>query len=435
VRRGRFRQRLGALRHRVLPGRQEMASGLNATGMNLGNSLSSPELVLPILIRSLGGSNVLIGVLPAMRWSLMWLPQFLVSGRIQERKSRIPVYLVMEAGRAICYALIGLSVVLFLPERAGLFLWLLFLLYATSRVVAGTGFLALTDAFGRIVHHEGRAHFFAVRSFAGGFGGLLAGGLVGLAFRLMPDSMAAYGLLFGASALAFFGAMAAARGLREPEAPASAHHVSLAEQFQRVPTLLRTPNFGRFLAVRVLVAMIRIADPFYIVYAVERLGAPPAFAGLYIAGMTLAGLLSIFVWPHLDRSWGREAALRLTVSATMVAPLLALGIGGLVAAFPGMRGMAAYLFTLVFILIGFSNNGRGIIFSAYMLDITPTDDRPTYLGFMNSVLGVAALLPMVGGWLVDQWGYEWVFGLAVGLLAAGALLSLRLGRPFRGTVE
>lgn len=427
--------RLRTLRRQVHPDPQEMAGALNAATMQLGISLSSPDLVLPILVRALGGSNVLIGTLPALRWSLVWLPQFLVSGWLQERRRRLPFYQVMELARMLSYAFLGILVVLLLPGRATLFLWIFFALFAASRVVAGAGSLALTDVFGRIVRHEGRVRFFAIRSFAGALGSLLAGGLVSLAFRAASGSTSTYGLLFGASALAFFGAVVAAQGLREPEAPASLHHVRLVEQCRRVPRLLRTPNFGRFLAVRVLVAMVHIADPFYIVYAVERLGAPPALTGLYMTGMTLASLTGTFVWPHLDTLWGRERTLRLTLLASTLGPLLALGLGGMATLLPSAKGVVPYLFALVFMTNGFGEFGRGISFSAYMLDVSPPEDRPTYLGFMNSVLGIAALAPMFGGWLVDHLGYGWLFCLALGLLGTGTLLSLRLGSVDAGVPE
>ncbi|NLE76834.1 MAG: MFS transporter, partial [Chloroflexi bacterium] len=101
----------------------------------------------------------------------------------------------------------------------------------------------------------------------------------------------------------------------------------------------------------------------------------------------------------------------------------------LVVRVPTLLGVAPYLFALVFLMSGFSEGGRGIVFSAYLLDVTPDDERPLYIGLMNSFLGVGALSPLVGGVLVDRLGYAPVFGLVAGFLVAGALLSLGLRQP------
>ncbi|NLE75876.1 MAG: MFS transporter, partial [Chloroflexi bacterium] len=322
-------RRLHARLQLHLPEPTDALGGLNSMVTNLGVSLSSPDLVMPILVRSLGGSSVLIGALPAVRFGLYWLPQFLVSGWLQQRLRRLPIYVSLEFGRAAIYGAIALALLLLLPSQPGVLLWTMFLLFAITRVLVGTADLAITDVFGRIVRQTGRARFYAVRSLLGGVGGLTAGLLVSLSLRYGGQGLRVYSLLFLGSGLAFMTAALVGRRLKEPPVRRRSEWLRLSDQWRRVPEILRTPNYARLLAVRFLVAMIRIADPFYVIYAVERLAAPEAIAGLYLSMVTLASLSGNVVWPRLDGLLGRVQTLRLTMVVSLAVPLLALGLGAL----------------------------------------------------------------------------------------------------------
>lgn len=46
-------------------------------------SLTHPSMVLSVFIRTLGGSNALVGLLPAIRFGGWFLPQFLVASWVQ----------------------------------------------------------------------------------------------------------------------------------------------------------------------------------------------------------------------------------------------------------------------------------------------------------------------------------------------------------------
>ena len=48
---------------------------LNGVFTRLGMSLTHPSLVLSVFVRMLGGSNTLIGLLPAIRFGGWFLPQ------------------------------------------------------------------------------------------------------------------------------------------------------------------------------------------------------------------------------------------------------------------------------------------------------------------------------------------------------------------------
>src|SRR6186997_3326884 len=65
---------------------------INGVMFALGDSLSSAGLVLALLVRQLGGSLALVGLLPALQIGGFLLPQMLVGGRLQAMPYKLPLY-------------------------------------------------------------------------------------------------------------------------------------------------------------------------------------------------------------------------------------------------------------------------------------------------------------------------------------------------------
>jgi hypothetical protein len=55
----------------------------------------------------------------------------------------------------------------------------------------------------------------------------------------------------------------------------------------------------------------------------------------------------------------------------------------------------------VFMIAGGSQSGRGVSFPVVLLDIAPAEERPSYVGLVNTVLGAVNCLPMLSGSAID----------------------------------
>ena len=88
--------------------------------------------------------------------------------------------------------------------------------------------------------------------------------------------------------------------------------------------------------------------------------------------------------------------------------------------------LPAYLYSVVFMIAGGSQRGRGVAFPAVLLDIAPSEERPSYVGLVNTVLGVVDFLPMLSGFAIDLSGFEPVFVITGGMLLVGFQASRRL---------
>ena len=405
---------------------------LNGVFTRLGMNLTHPSLVLSVFVRMLGGSNTLVGLLPAIRFGAWFLPQFLVAGWVQSRPRRMPIVVAFEVGRALIYgALVALTYSLGLSDPL-LLLILFFVLFTCSRLTAGSGALTRLDLIGRIISPSRRASFFAVRNFWGGalvFGaGFLVRHVLDLTYG--PAFPSNFMLLFGLSCGSFLLAALTFAQIKEtPDLVQQPRH-SLKAQLARAPRLLKeSPDFGRYLLARMLLNMTRIAEPFYLIFALDVLGAPTSMVGFYLSAMTLAGILSNLLWQRVDRARGTHFLVKSSSLLTVLAPLLAATLPWL------MRSVGftveqygllpAYLFTSVFLLAGSSSSGRGIGLVALLLDIAPDEERASYLGLANTLLGFVSLLPILAGAVIDRLGYGPVFFTATFLLLLGYVVTLR----------
>ena len=404
---------------------------VNGVSTRVGMSVTHPSMVLSVFIRTLGGSNALVGLLPAIRFGGWFLPQFLAASWIQPRPRKVPVVVAMEGARILMYAALAVLTYSLGLSHPGLLLVLFFVLFTPSRLTAGSGALARLDAIGKVVPPSRRASFFADRNF---WGGAIVFGLGFLVrFMLDPDRglpfPSNFALLFGLSCLSFVVAALSFSQVRETQDLNQQSRHSLLAQLARAPGLVRQdPDFRRYLLVRILLNMVRIADPFYAVFALDMLGAPPSMVGFYLSAMTLADILSNLVWQRAERMHGTYAIVQASSLLTAVAPLLAAALPWLMHLFGftvERHGLLpAYLFTSVFLLAGSSNSGRTIGLMALLLDIAPDQERASYVGLVNTVLGFVSFLPIFAGVIIDRVGFEPIFFSTTLLLLLGYLVTL-----------
>ena len=397
----------------------------NGISVTLLDSLIAPSLVLAWFINRLGAPNVLVGLLPAILSGGWFLPQILVASRVQGRKFMMPQYRRVGVIRTITMGLIALCTVLLAPWPEVL-LVVFFLLYTFYAFSAGFSGLPWLEIVGKVIAPRRRGSFFGMRNFWGGLlalaaaapiGAVLSEQLLGLTF---PYNFA---FLFGVATLCVGFAMWAWSSIHEPAATVTAPPVSVRNLVRRgVQAFREDPDYRAFMVSRILISLATVADPFYVVYAKTHLGAPPATVGLYLGAITMSSLLSNFIWSPLSDRAGNRTLMVLTVGSVASVPAMAM----LVTLFAGIAPSEVLFtaFALVFILSGLALGAARIINNNMLLTIAPRAELSTYVGFLNTVLGVVIFVPVLGGLLADLVGYEALFALSM-LLALSAFFSVR----------
>jgi MFS family permease len=404
---------------------------INGVLFALGDSLSSAGLVLALLVRQLGGSLALVGLLPALQIGGFLLPQLLVGGRLQALPFKLPLYRRAAVARMSAFGALLLAIIAAGSLASRTSLWLIIICYCVFNFGGGTSTLAFQDVVAKVIPPRRRGSFFGTRQL---WGGLLTFAIVGPLVRWLlgeggplpfPYNYAALVLL---AWMCMIVSLAAFAIVREPPQTQLGPRLRVTEGLRRAPAIMRAnASYRWFIISRMLTRVGQIAEPFYIIYAIESLDLPSDVAGIYLAVRAISGALSNLLWSRVSERQGTRRLILLTGVLFVLPPALALGGPAIVrAAGLGDTGMLVAI-GLVFLVAGVATDGNGIASNTYLLEVVPEDERPTYIGLANTTLGVVTFLPVLGGWLVANVGYGGTFGIAVTFALLGLLSSFQLG--------
>jgi len=390
--------------------------------VNFGLSMADPATILPVLLRELKASNTIIGLLPSIRFGGWLLPQLFVAGYLQSKSRKKRFVALLGLFRGIVYLLIGLILVSYTRLQPGFVVVLFLLLFAVTRVSAGSASVGRLDVIAKTIPRERLTSFFAARGFWAGLTAFLAGLIVsavlgsGLAFPVN------YAVLFFLGGSIFAVAALAMSCLRERPSREKGSVSSPREQLAWVPHVLRSDRqYCNYLAYRAFLRAAAIADAFYVVYATTTWGIPAAVSGTFLSASTAARLLATLLWRRVAERQGVKRLLRYVLLAGLVPPLIASSLSLWLPRVAGHSGTltAIAAFVAIYLAQGMASAGHQICSMAILLTIAPESERPNYIGFTNTATGLLSFLPIAAGWLIDRHGYEPVFlaALAFSLLA------------------
>jgi len=403
---------------------------LNGVFIELAMALTNPGMVLTVLVRALGGSNALVGLLPTIRFGGWFLPQFIIGGWVQSRPRRVPIIVAMDAIRIVLYGAIGTALYAFGARSPSLALGAFLVMFTITRFSAGSGAVPRLDLFGSFVPPWQRARFIAIKSFWGGLAAFSAGFVVRFVLdeRLVPFPNN-YGLLFMGATLCFVAATALISRAAEPPARITARQRGLVRQFTYGRTLLKDRRYRRYVIMRVLIGMIRIGSPFYIVYALDRLDAPVAIAGTYLSIITFARILSNPLWSKLLYKRGHKVVLQSATALLASSALLAVVLPIPIRAMHLTGNAAALTFGLVLVVQGLAGGGHSISLLPILYEIAPPAERASYIGLLNTIMGPTSLISAISGSLIDRIGFEPMFLVAGAMVIAAYLVGTGLRLP------
>lgn len=404
---------------------------LNGVLFTLGDSLTSAGLVLALLVRQLGGSLALVGLLPAIQSGGYLLPQLFISGYAQALTYKLPLYRRAAMMRLVACFILTVAIFAAAAVPPDVSLWSIVVTYTVFNLGSGTSTLAFQDVVAKTIPVRRRGRFFGARQL---FGGLLSFVVAGVLVRWLLSGggplpfPANFGALSVLSLLCYVLGMYAFSRIDEPfqAYPGPRRHVFAG--LQLAPMLLRgNDRYRWFIISRVITRVGQIAEPFYIIYATEVLRLPSGVAGAYLAVRAMTGALSNVVWGRLSDQRGSRRLVVVSGLLVALTPALAL-VGPVVALVLGLgTGGFVVAMGVVFLVSGAANDGSNIAGNTYLLEVVPEDERSLYMGLANTILGVVTLLPVLGGWVVGVVGYEWTFGLSLLFALLGVVASLRLG--------
>jgi len=175
-----------------------------------------------------------------------------------------------------------------------------------------------------------------------------------------------------------------------------------------------------------------MAVPFYVIYATEELHFSAEAIGLFISFQVVGGILAGFVLGYLNERSGSKIVIQCSATLALASPLLALLMGPI----GRLAGASTiYLYSLIFLAIGAWNSSMMPGFITFVLELAPSDERPTYIALTNTLCGALLLVPFLGGWLLQATSYPVLFAVAAGGVVLGLVLTFRLEEPRQNASE
>lgn len=425
---------------------------IQGTFMRINLAFADSSTVLPAFIYKLSGSDILVGLTGSMMTAGWMWPQLLMSNLLEHRPKKMPFYALGMSIRVLAWLAVFFCTIT-IGEQKPMLLAVSFLcLYFISSSAMGVSTLPYMDIVSKAIAPQQRARFFSVRQLYGGFFAIWVGFLVravlgdeseftgilgsitqtfktstmyfiGSVCRLDTDLGFPYNyaFLFICSVTSAFFSFVSFLGVREPIHPVHPRRQPMWQHLKHGAYFLRTDtNYRRFILFRVFAHFSGMASPFYMPYALNELGFSESTMGFFIVCSALSGVVSNTLWGHIGEKYGVRWLLIITAGLMGIPPALAFSSGIL----PTSLQMPAFL--LIFIVGGILANGMMVGFMAYMLNIAPPRNRPSYIGFMNTLLMPVSFGPLLAGFLAPHIGYQWLFAISVGICVAAFRIGLKL---------
>jgi MFS family permease len=387
---------------------------VDITFITLGLSLISRETIMPLFVSELTDSKIAIGLIPAIVSLSFYLPQLFVANWTERLRLMKPfvalVSGILERGP---YLLMGLAAWAFATRSPEITLIVFYLLLASTGFGAGIATPAWLTMIGKVLPVRQRGIFFGISGSLGALMGIVGAHFVGIVLETLsfPDNFA---WLF---TIAFVFIMLSWIGLalnREPEGQVVKAKIPLARYLQQLPQVLRAnPNFSRFLFSYSISRMGGMAVGFFLVFGNTNYTLSGTEVGLLTAILIGSQAVMSLFWGWLGDRIGHKFVLMSSAFTLMMASL--------VACFSTTESALIVAFVLVGTTIASDSVSRFNI----VLEFSPLEDQPTYIGLSNTLLApVVGLGPIFGGWLATVLNYQAMFLTSAALAIVGGLLLM-----------
>lgn len=388
----------------------------NGACTKLAEQLASPGLVLPWLLASIGAPAFLVGFLAPIKQVGSLAPQLLVAARIRAAARR--KWFWVGAGTAQALMLLGMipAALMLSPVAAGV---AIVALLAAFSVASGVGSVAFQDVVGKTIPKGRRGRLLANRAALGGALTLLAG--IGMRFGLGDDAgIMPYLWLIAAAAVLWAGAALLFARIDETPGATEGGRRAIDETRRGMRLVRDVAGYRRYLGTRGLLTSIEIATPLYALHAHGLFGNQASALGIYVISIGVANIVSSPFWGLFsDRSSKRVMVLAGLIGA--VAGVLALTLEILPA---DIR--SGWMYAGVFVVLGIAMSGVRLGRKTYLVDAAPKDERPLYVAFANSAVGLVALVLGGLGLLAQFLGPVAAVAALVVLAVGGAVAGLTL---------
>jgi len=386
----------------------------------LGLLFASTTTILPGFVSRLTGSAVLVGLIISVTEGAWRAPQLLFANWIGHRPRKKPYLTIVGLFARPVYLLFALALALGVARSPSLALMLFFVLHTLMYTGMSVDTIVWWDVLAKAVPARRRGRILGTSTVLSGMVAVIAGLFISYLFgESGPPFPTNYAVSFAIAGTFFMLSLGSWMLVAEPEEATARPRTPWPVYAKEVWAILRTDAaMRRLLIVRLFAGFNGFALGFYVLFGTERLGLAGEMIGVFAAVQTIGGILSGILFGWISERYGNHRVVQIATAASLASPLVAL-----VYLFAAPAGVWLSLYAIVFAFIGVAMNANFIGFANLNVDIAPPGKRTTYIGLFNTVSGLVVIWPAIGGWVLQQSSYAFLFAVSFGLMAVAHLAS------------
>ncbi len=388
------------------------ANLMDACFWYFGDSFAAAYTIMPVFVSTLTDSPILIGLIPALNGAGWFLPQLFLARTLEGKNRRMPMVRFLGIFDRIPFFFLALGAFLIPQLDKRIALIMILVIYAIKVFSGGLVALPWQELIATVIPVSHRGRFWGYSLILGklmSLGGAAITGilLVSITYPYNYATMFLIGFFAVSISYIFLNLNI------EPEIPRqiSADSFSLLTRIKGV--FSKDRNFLIYLINRGFIFLAGMALAFVTVYGINQYNLPIAQSATFTAIMLISEIIGFGIWGNLGDRSGYK---RVIETSNLI---LILGIGSL------LLVNTLWTLYLVFALMSFAHSGEYIADQNFAMEFGSEEDRPTYIGMSKTLTGPFFLLaPIIGGSLIQFWGYNSMF-LAALILSVIAFVIIK----------
>ena len=377
--------------------RNFFANLMDACFWFFGDSFAAAYTIMPVLISTLTDSPILIGLIPALDGAGWFLPQLFLARTLEGRNRRMPIVRFLGLFDRIPFLFLALGAFLIPQLDKRIALILILVIYAIKTLSGGLVALPWQELIATVIPVSRRGRYWGYSLILGklmGLGGAVISGILLVSIAYPYNYATMFLISFFAVSISYIFLILNIEPEILREKPPQ--HINLLSRIKDV--FKENRNFLTYLINRSFIFLAGMSLAFITVYGIKKFDLPIAQSATFTAIMLTSEIIGYGIWGTLGDRSGYK---RVIETSNFI---LIIGISGL------LWANTLWALYLVFGLISFAHSGEMISDQNFAMEFGPEEDRPTYIGMSKTLTGPFFLLaPLIGGSLVQFWGYKSMF--------------------------
>lgn len=378
--------------------------------LSFGSGMAPLMTVLMFFVSGFVEQKWIIGLFPCLFFSLILTPQAFVSKRIEGLRTYKGFSVFMTLLSRLPWLLLALDVFLFADTNPTLFIVIFYILFSIIGLTAGFAGMTTICRISKIIPGHARGRLMGMRSTVSGIFEL--SGSLAMGFLLKINGYPVnYAILF----LIVFVTTSVSMvfiGMNREMASEDKHVVRNEKGYYRnMLKILKTDRSYAFfiLFIILMTAFGKMPFAFQTIYAKERLGITTQ--GVFAATIVLlvSQIIGYLIWGYIGDKRGYKFTLLFASAIFLPAILLTYLMTN------------QFVFLLSIFLLGISQSALNINTDNLSISLCRDKARvPTYIGLRCLVTGpFIAFGSLIGGFIIDGFGYNTLFLLSAVFVLAG----------------